>query len=187
MEHPREQFEAFSRALDALESSGVPYAVTGSWAISAYGIVRGTHDLDLLIAAKVEDAPRLLAAFGPPYFRDEQWIPEALKSGSFFNIIDGDSSLKIDFWPVKEDAYSREQFARRKQEKIGGRLSWVLTVEDILLAKLAWIKMSDSELQWRDVRSVWKLRGADIDEEYIHRWAGVLAVTDLLARLKESA
>jgi len=186
MEHPSEQYEAFQRALDALERTGVPYAITGSWAISAYGIVRATHDLDLVIAAKAEDAIRLLAEFGPPFYADELWIPEALGAGSFFNIIDGESSLKIDFWPVKDDAYSREQFARRRREKIGGRLTWVLAIEDLLLAKLRWIKLSDSELQWRDVRSVWQLHNETLDLDYVTRWADDLSVAALLVRLKVS-
>ena len=47
MEQPSDQIVAFQRAIDALESTGIPYAVTGSWVVSAYGILRATHDLDV--------------------------------------------------------------------------------------------------------------------------------------------
>jgi hypothetical protein len=187
MEQPSEQIEAFQRAIDALESTGIAYAITGSWVVSAYGILRATHDLDVVIAIRGEDAAKIVAAFPyPRYYADEVAITEAIAVRSFFNIIDGDSTLKIDFWPLQDDDYSQKQFQRRKLVTMGERHVWALSAEDIILAKLLWIKMSDSERQWRDVQSVWALKKGELDLSYLRLWAARLSVADLLSKVTAS-
>jgi len=182
-----EQFLALIRALEALEKSGLPYAITGSWAASAYGLIRATHDLDVVIAVQARDETALLEAFSEPFLPDPVWITEAVNTGSFFNIIDGDSLLKVDFWPLKEDAYAREQFARRRRQMVGNRPVWILSLEDVLLSKLLWYRMSESELQWRDLRALWEINQGEIDSGYLQSWASRLSLAELLARLKESS
>jgi len=184
MEQPSEQIDALHRAINAFEQSGIEYAVTGSWVISAYGILRSKHDLDVVAALKAEDVSKITKAFvSPPYFYDEQDILECALTHAFFNIIDGESSLKIDFWPLKNDDYSQEQFRRREQIDIEGQLAWALTAEDIILAKLLWIKISDSERQWRDVKSIWALKQNDLDRNYLETWAARISVANLLAKV----
>ncbi|HLB47697.1 MAG TPA: hypothetical protein VJL59_11880 [Anaerolineales bacterium] len=185
MEQSSEQMSALQRALDALEQAGISYAITGSWVVSAYGVLRATHDLDVVIAIRGDEAPRIAAAFPcPPYFyADEEFIRESLAARTMFNIIDGDSSLKVDFWPLQADDYSREQFRRRRKIEMGGRQAWALSPEDIILAKLLWIKISDSERQWRDVESVWALKKDQLDVDYLKAWAGRISVSSLLARV----
>jgi hypothetical protein len=185
MEQPSEQIEALQRAIEALEKTGIPYAITGSWVVSAYGVLRATHDLDVVVAVKGSRANQITSAFtNPPYFyADEESIAEAFQANSFLNVIDGDSALKIYFWPLKEDAYSQEQFRRRTLIPIGGRQAWALTPEDIILAKLLWIKISDSERQWRDVESVWALKKPELDLNYLQMWAARISVAELLSRV----
>ena len=69
---------------------------------------------------------------------------------------------------------------------MGERHVWALTSEDIILAKLLWIKMSDSERQWRDVQSVWALKKAELDLAYLRLWASRLSVADLLSKVTSS-
>ena len=180
-----EQFRAFLRAGEALEKSGLPYALTGSWAASAYGLIRATHDLDVVIALQATDGARLLEAFTEPFVPDPVWIAEAVEKGTFFNILDADSLLKVDFWPLKDDPYSREQFARRRRQEVQGQPVWVLSLEDVLLSKLAWYRDSESELQWRDLRALWDINQAEVARDYLEPWASQLGLAGLLSRLKE--
>lgn len=114
---------------------------------------------------------RLVAAFpSPRYYTDDVAISEALAQQSFFNIVDVEASLKIDFWPLKTDNYSQEQFRRRQRGLMAERLVWLLTPEDIVLAKMRWFKRSESERQWRDVESVWQLKRAELDMDYLRHW-----------------
>ncbi len=46
-----------------LEKADIPCMVVGSVAVAAYGRPRATIDIDLLMAARVDDAPRIASAF----------------------------------------------------------------------------------------------------------------------------
>lgn len=178
-----EQNDFLLRAIDVLEQAQIPYAVTGSWASITYGTPRTTHDLDVIVSIRVADVPALVAGFPPPIYADAEWISEAAALGEFFNIIDPTIGLKIDFWPLKDDDYSQEQFARRRQVSVMGRLVWMLTPEDIILAKLLWHKISESDVQMRDVVGVWKTQSATLDLNYLRHWAARLSIADLLAKV----
>jgi len=181
-----EQRDFLFRAIDALERAGIPYAITGSWASTIYGMPRTTHDLDVIVSIAVENVEALVAGFPPPIYADAEWIREAAASGSFFNIIDPTLGLKVDFWPLKDDPYAREQFARRRLVNMFGRSVWMLTPEDIILAKLLWYKMSESDLQMRDIASVWKTQQETLDLEYLKSWAARLSVANLLSKIMAS-
>ena len=181
-----EQRDFLFRAIDALEQASIPYAVTGSWASTTYGMPRTTHDLDVIVSITVERVTALAAAFPPPFYADAGWMREAAAAGELFNIIDPTLGLKIDFWPLKDDDYSREQFARRRQAAIFGRPVWMLAPEDVILAKLLWHKMSPSETQLRDIAGVWKAQQASLDRGYLRLWAARLSVDDLLSKVTSS-
>ncbi len=180
------QRDFFFRTVDALERANLPYAITGSWASTAYGMPRTTHDLDVIVAIRVEHVAALVSAFPPPFYADAEWMSEAAALGEFFNIIDPILGLKIDFWPLKNDEYSRAQFDRRRQVDILGRAVWMLTPEDVILSKLLWYKMSASDLQMRDSVSVWKTQQEKLDLGYLRLWAARLSVADLLSKVTSS-
>lgn len=55
--------------LSLLRENGVAFLVVGGWAMAAHGFPRATKDLDVLVQATPENAPkvyRTLAAFGAP-------------------------------------------------------------------------------------------------------------------------
>ena len=181
-----EQRDFLFRVIDALEQSKIPYAITGSWASTTYGMPRTTHDLDVVVSLAVENVSALVAAFPPPIYADAEWIQEAVVLGQFFNIIDPTLGLKIDFWLLKDDEYSRQQFERRRQVEVLGRSVWMLTPEDVILAKLLWHKMSESDTQMRDIVGVWKAQRENLDLEYLQTWAARLGVADLLSKVMSS-
>lgn len=61
-----EILELIDHTIGVLEEIGVPYAIGGSVALSAYGDDRGTRDLDVVISIGEEEVPRLLAGFPFP-------------------------------------------------------------------------------------------------------------------------
>lgn len=179
------QREFLLRVIDTLERLNIPYAITGAWAVSVYGIPRTTHDLDVIVKMQRSDIYPLVAAYPPPYYADEAMMNDALAHGSVFNIIDPTTGLKVDFWPLRDDAYGREQFSRRRQVEIAGRKVWVLAPEDVILSKLLWYKLSPSDKQWADIESVWKARDERFDVNYLETWAARLSVADLLKKVQE--
>ncbi len=178
-----EQRGFLGRVVEALEQAEVAYAITGSWASTTYGLLRTTHDLDLVLSLSADQALQVAKALPPPIYADAVWMQEAAALGEFFNIIDPELGIKVDCWPLKPDPYSQEQFRRRRREEMFGRSVWMLTPEDVILSKLLWYRMSDSERQLEDSIGVWKVQRDTLDVDYLRHWAQQLAVTDLLDKV----
>jgi len=64
------------------------------------------------------------------------------------------------------------------------RHAYVISAEDIVLAKLDWYRMGNevSDRQWLDVLGVLKVQGNRLDRDYMRRMADELGVADLLQR-----
>ena len=60
--------DVFEKLRTALETAGIPYFVTGSFASSAHGIPRATNDIDIVISPTREQLNALLAQFSPADF-----------------------------------------------------------------------------------------------------------------------
>ncbi len=178
-----EQREFLFQVLEGLERTGITYAVTGSWASTTYGAPRTTHDLDLVVAINVEQAAELAVAFPPTFYADPEWIKTAAAEQVSFNVIDPATGLKVDFWPAKQDTYSRAQFERRRPQNLFGREVWMLAPEDVVLSKLLWYQAAESDTQLRDCVGIWKAQNETLDQKYLRSWAVQLKIDGLLARV----
>ncbi|TWT44746.1 hypothetical protein RAS1_11630 [Phycisphaerae bacterium RAS1] len=77
-----------ARLLKPLDDSGIPYAVTGSLASSAWGRPRATYDVDILIALRAADVDGLLGMLpGPDWYVDRQAALDAIAAAGEFNAI----------------------------------------------------------------------------------------------------
>ncbi len=89
-EPPAEAQAFFAEALHLLKESGIPFVLSGTYAVTAYtGISRPTKDLDVF--CKAGDYPRILAYFQARGYRaeveDERWIAKVWKEDRFIDII----------------------------------------------------------------------------------------------------
>ena len=94
-----------------------------------------------------------------------------------FNVIHNETLLKVDFIVRRMDAYTDEQFARRRRIELGGFNAWFISPEDLVLAKLLWRRETGSEQQLRDIRSV-LASVLDLDQEYLAIWVGRLGLAN---------
>jgi hypothetical protein len=78
-------------------------------------------------------------------------------------------------------------FERRQKAVLLDTEVWVLSPEDAIPSKLESAKESRSQEQMQDALGVLQVRRGSLDEEYLRKWAGVLAVRDLLSGLLEEA
>ena len=62
---------------------------------------------------------------------------------------------------------------------------FVVSVEDLILSKLAWGKKSQSDLQLRDARQMISAV-SELDWKYMIKWATVLRIDALLEKAKEN-
>lgn len=169
----------FEKVRAALEAAGIPYFVTGSFASSAHGIPRSTNDIDIVIAPSPQQLESLLKQFPETDFatdRDDAF--DALSRKSLFNIVDYATMWKIDFIIRQPTPFDASRFARRGIVDIAGVMLYTASAEDILLAKLWWAKLGESELQIKDAAGIIQVQGDSLDLGYVNRWVATLELDD---------
>jgi len=164
-----------------LKDLEVPYMVVGSVASSHHGRPRASHDADVVIEPTLESLELLVRRLSDSgFYVDSRRAHDAFVSRRQFNVIDVESASKVDLIVRKDRPFSREELRRRKETEIGdGIVVALATAEDTILSKLEWARKSgESEKQIHDVAGILDVR-AELDHEYIERWARELGVLDL--------
>ncbi len=150
----------------------IDYMLSGSVALSIYTLPRATRDFDLVVHLKEENVAAMIDYFNTGYYIDKDSIMEAIKHKSIFNIIDHQSGFKADFIILKNEPFRQAEFERRIQTDFYGTPVYVVTAEDLLLAKLIWIQEVQSNLQKDDIINLAALD--NLDWRYIHSWINIL-------------
>jgi hypothetical protein len=162
---------------DALDSAGIPFMLTGSFAAAYHGIPRATLDIDLVIDATEPQLRTLVDRLE----QAEQFVSleaalEARANQGLFNVIDPRSGWKVDLIIRKDRPFSREEFARRTSITFDDIQLSVASLEDVILSKLEWARLGGSVRQLEDVAALLRVRAPDLDMEYVHRWIPALDV-----------
>ncbi len=135
---------------------GIRYYITGSEALPRYGEPRQTMDVDVVIDVSPTDFSTIARAF-------EQ------------------GSVVTD--PIDTGAHV---MASLIPTSALGKVVWIASLEDLILAKLAW-SSGTSELQLRDCRNLMVVNRQTIDWKYLERWAASLGMKELLAQVRDEA
>ncbi len=163
--------DVFGRILGAVEGAGIPYMLTGSFASSYHGVPRATQDIDLVIAPDKRQLSRLHAMLpAPEYYMDETAALEALEHEGAFNIIDLTTGWKIDLMVRRSRPFSRIEFDRRSAVEFEGMRLPIASAEDVVIAKLEWAKMGESQRQIEDAAGILRIRAGNLDLSYIQTW-----------------
>lgn len=182
-------FVALAPVLAALRGLGVRHYVGGSIASSAHGIPRASIDVDVVAELTPVHAPGLVAALRQTYYLSDERVRDAIGRRASFNVIHLGTMVKVDVFVSRDRPIDRSAFDRARPASVeGGGELLVASPEDTILAKLDWFRRGGevSERQWADVTGVIRACGA-LDESYLRRGAGELAVPDLLDRALEEA
>jgi hypothetical protein len=170
--------ELMAYAARALERMSIPYAVTGSMASTYYGEFRLTNDVDIVVdlpRARVKD----LMAFFPPdqFYVSEDAITWALEHREQFNVIHHDSGLKIDFIIPKDLPHDKLQLSRaRRVPASPDTPALYVAPEDIIVKKLWFYEMGQSDKHLRDIASILKVNSPRVDRNYVSDWADKLGL-----------
>jgi hypothetical protein len=169
----------FEKLRAALETAAIPYFVTGSFASSAHGIPRSTNDIDIVIAPSTQQLDSLLKQFPEANFAiDREDAFDALSRKSMFNVVDYATMWKIDFIIRQPTPFDGSRFSRRGMVDIAGVMLYTASPEDILITKLWWAKLSESDLQIKDAAGIIQVQGDDLDLGYVTRWVDTLELDD---------
>lgn len=176
---------------DALEKLGVCYVICGSLASSAHGMVRTTMDTDLIADLQLEHIFALIELLKDAFYIDEDMIHSAIQHHRSFNVIHLESMFKVDIFIPKQRLFDRNQLSRRQETRLGEEQVsfYILTPEDIILAKLEWFRMGAevSDRQWRDILGVLIIQQDQLDRQYLQQMANQLGVADLLGKVIKEA
>jgi hypothetical protein len=180
--------EVLQRITRALDQNNVAYMLTGSFASAYYGTPRSTQDIDIVIEATALQ----LRAFvqGLPvdqYYSDMDAALEARKAESMFNVIDLSTGWKIDLIIRKSRPFSQGEFHRRMLVNIQGVPLFVASKEDIVIAKLEWSKLAQSQRQIEDVAAILRAQRETLDLSYVEKWASELHLEDEWGEARRAA
>ena len=180
------QGEFFGYIIDVLENSGIPYMIAGSVASIAYGKPRLTLDMDVVTDMSEEQAREFGEHFGEDYYVDLEGIEEAIRTRGGFNIIHVPSGSKVDFYLLKREPFSQEEFGRRQRLAFDDkRQASFARPEDVIIGKLDFYQEGKSEKHLDDILKVIEVMGDSLDISYISRWAKSRGTGELWSQLRE--
>ena len=160
----------FSVFVAALETSGLPYCVTGSVASGIYGEPRLTVDIDFVLLLRVADIGKLRAVFPDEHY----YIPptgvliaEAQRGErGMFNVIHHEGMLKADVFVAARDPLHHWALKHRRRGSLSSGIEiWVAPPEYVILRKLEYFREGGREKHLRDIRFM--LACTDVDRGFI--------------------
>ncbi len=148
-------------AIDAVEESGIPYALIGGVAVKSLGRTRVTHDVDLFV--RPDDADRVLEVLEKKGFhtqkRDPFWLYKAWQDEILVDVI---------FKSTGDIYFDEEVRAHVRRVPYLGRYVNAISPEDLIIIKAA-AHQENNPHHWHDALAV--LKQGNIDWDYLLRRA----------------
>lgn len=176
-----EQDELLQRTVETLERLNLTYLVTGSMATILYGEPRFTNDIDIVVQLSAKRIGDFVQAFpSDEFYLDDERIRQAVESRGQFNVLHPASGLKIDVIIPEMDAFDRSRFTRaRRVRPANDYEATFASAEDVIVKKLQFHAEGGSDKHLRDIASVLRISGADLDRDYVTEWADRLGLREI--------
>lgn len=180
-----EQTDLLRLAIETLERLEIPYALVGSFASGAWGESRFTQDIDIVVDLQPDQVVLLCEAFSPPkFYVSGAAAQEAVQQRGQFNVIHPASGNKIDFLIAGTTPWAVAQLRRYRSVPLFADLdAKIAAPEDVILGKLVYYQDGGSDKHLRDITSILKISGDDVDRQYVSQFAAQLGVADLWSDL----
>ena len=177
-----EQSDLLRKIAVTLDKLGVPYAVVGSTASTIYGEPRLTNDIDVVLDLQPQDIESFCTEFpDPEFYLSRAAIESAVRQRFQFNIIHPSSGFKVDCILAGSDPFDQSQLRRAVPvSREGGAYAVRFAApEDIIIKKMEYFRLGQSEKHTRDICGILRQQGDRIDREYIHQWAERMGLTEI--------
>jgi len=176
-----EQDELLQRTVETLERLNLTYLVTGSMATILYGEPRFTNDIDIVVQLSAKRIGDFVQAFpSGEFYLDDERIRQAVESRGQFNVLHPASGLKIDVIIPEMDEFDRSRFTRaRRVRPANDYEATFASAEDVIVKKLQFHAEGGSDKHLRDIASVLRISGADLDRDYVTEWADRLGLREI--------
>ena len=146
-----------------LRRAGIPHAITGAAAMAAYGYIRATRDVDILVVTtslRLPEVFRIVRAHG--FAGEDRALIISLRERYVAELTSDALSVEI-LVPVLP--YHRVVLDRAVVKDIGGQRVPFVSVEDLIVLKMLWHRSKDVP----DVEAMIVAGGAGLDREYVRR------------------
>jgi hypothetical protein len=181
-----DEADVLRTVVQVLERLAVPYMIGGSMALAVWAVPRMTHDVDLVVDLPEAQIPTFCAQFSPErYTIDPQAMGAAFRARSrpsqgMDSFTDLESGLKVDLFPLRPADVAQQAALGRRQwvEILEGLRAAVYAPDDLLVQKLRWYALGQSERQFRDCLNLVLTDGQRPQQliawEYVDTWAAQL-------------
>lgn len=173
------KFEDFLKMiLSVLENAGIDYMIGGAVAVWPWGEPRSTQDIDLVIHLGGEQINALSNELGKvDIYLPPDIILKNLQETRInlpLDAIHATSGYKAQMFLLREDDELRKAaFQRRVKVDFGVGIGEVFihSPGDLIIYKMLYYSLSHQTKHIRDIGSIIKIRGNEIDYAYIKKWA----------------
>jgi hypothetical protein len=163
--------EAVVAVLAALESVDIPYMIVGSLASNFHGIPRSTRDADFVVELEPGALRRLGESLPSGLRLQEQGAFEGVTGTTRYIIELEKSPFVCELFVRSDDLHDQERFRRRQRVRVWNRFAVVASAEDMIVTKLRWVDQAQRSKDREDIRNMLAVRQAELDWDYIRRWA----------------
>lgn len=170
------------RVIDALNLSGSPYMLVGSFSSNLYGIPRSTKDADFVVHLEGDLSPAFYQSLGNDFEIEPQLKFETntgtLKQEMTFR----GTPFTVELFRLSSDPFDQERFRRRVSVPLLGRQTFVPTAEAVIVMKLRWFREKDQP----DIRNVMTVQRGKLDWPYIESWCQRHGTLALMQKIRSS-
>jgi len=164
-----------------LKEINIEYAIVGGIAVSSWGNVRTTVDIDLVISLGDEDVERFVGAFkGRGFSVSEEDVRSALKEKTHFTIFDEYSPYHIDAKGAYQDR-ELDTLKTKRSVHLDDVQCFVASPEDVIANKL----LFGSEQDIRDAEGVYVRQMGKLNMNALRNLCRKLGVLGQLSRLQK--
>jgi len=173
--------DAFRAVVETLAETGVPHAFIGALPVLAWGRVRATTDIDLVVAVGAEWG-RLCAALARRGMIERKQIGPTTATDPLPDVAvfysSGDPPVRIDVFVAKTD-FERAVVATAREASVLGMTVRLARPEASIIYKL----LAQRRLDLDDVEGIFEARqaaGETLDWRFLDEWAAAWGITDRL-------
>jgi hypothetical protein len=153
-------------AAEFLEKHKYRYAVIGGIALSQWGVIRATHDVDLKVLVPNADYSAIRTALRTAFpQRARQHVPE-----NPLIVAVNINEVIVDFL-LALPGYEEQIIERAVRRDLNGWSAWICSAEDLIIQKVVAGRGRD----WPDVEGLLIEQRGRLDEAYIEEWLSQFA------------
>lgn len=152
-----------------IEELGLPYAIGGSMASSAYGTPRFTRDVDIVVDLPLDKVSAFVARFPhSDFYIDEIVIRQAVRERGQFNIIHHESGVKVDIY-IPGNLIQKNQISRARRLVTDTGEASYSPPEELIIMKMEYYKFGQPQRHLEDIVNLLYGLGGAVDLQMIER------------------